>query len=175
MNNKCNHDNFSPSFWLNSSLLAFVSLGLNTNHSLAQIVPDTTLGNGFNSVVTPDQLVNPTVFSITGGHGQDSTLFHSFSDFNVPANTTAFFQNGTNIEQIFSRVIGGNASDISGTIQTNGAADLFLINPAGIMFNEGASLKMEGSFFATTATNIDFGNGQQFSAVNPPTRSPSLR
>ena len=49
---------------------------------------------------------------------------------------------------------------IDGKLQvTGGNANLFLMNPAGIVFGKGASLDINGAFTATTAKAIDFGNG----------------
>ena len=46
---------------------------------------------------------------------------------------------------------------------------MFLINPNGIIFGENASLDVGGSFTATTADSIQFGEQGFFSASNPET------
>ena len=126
--------------------------------------------------VTSDGTVNTQVNTsgntaeITGGETRGSNLFHSFDQFSVPANNAALFDNAENISNIFSRVTGGNTSNINGAIRANGAASLFLINPAGIIFGEGSSLDIGGSFYGSTASSILFENGE-FSAAdldNPP-------
>ena len=117
----------------------------------AQIVPDGTLG-AESSVVTPDVEINGIKSDrIDGGATRGANLFHSFQDFNVGEGRGAYFSNPTAIENILSRVTGSNLSEILGTLGVLGDANLFFINPNGIVFGSNASLDVRGSFVGSTA------------------------
>lgn len=127
----------------------------------AQVIPDRTLGEE-TSVVTPQQLRS----LIEGGAIRGDNLIHSFSKFNIAEGQQVYFANPDNIANILTRVTGNNISEIFGTLGVDGGANLFLLNPNGIVFGENASLDIAGSFLATTAESLIFDEGQ-FSAVNP--------
>ncbi|MEG4109133.1 CHAT domain-containing protein [Microcoleus sp. S13_C5] len=100
-------------------------------------------------------------FNINGGQlSKDGTnLFHSFQQFGLKDGQIVNFISDPNIRNILGRVVGGDASYINGLIQViGGNSNLFLMNPAGIVFGCNAQLNVPGSFLATTATGIGFGN-----------------
>jgi filamentous hemagglutinin family protein len=123
-------------------------------------VPPITQEPGTNTNVNPDA-GNPNQFNITGGQlsGDNQNLFHSFGQFGLNSGQIANFLSNPNIRNILGRVMGGEPSVINGLIQvTGGQSNLYLMNPAGIVFGSGASLNVPASFTATTATSIGFGN-----------------
>ncbi len=139
------------------------AIGFFGDCTLAQITPDTTLDTQ-RSVVTP---LNPQVDRIDGGAIRGANLFHSFQEFNVGNGRSAYFGNPTGIENILSRVTGTNPSNIFGKLGVLGNANLFLINPNGIIFGAAAQLDIRGSFFASTASSFKFPDGSEFSATKP--------
>jgi filamentous hemagglutinin family protein len=135
----------------------------------AQITPATT-GTGSTTVNPSTTTANTT--DIQGGQksSDNKNLFHSFGTFNVKTGEVANFKPDDGIQNILGRVTGGTPSLIDGKLQVNGgvinppAVNLFLMNPAGIVFGKGASLDINGAFTATTAKAIDL-NGKWFNAV----------
>ncbi|MBD2435493.1 filamentous hemagglutinin N-terminal domain-containing protein [Nostoc sp. FACHB-110] len=137
---------------------------------ISAIVMSAICHSDVHAQVTSDGTLNTSVtgsnhYTITNGDRVGNNLFHSFSQFSIPTNGSASFDNATDIENIFSRVTGGNISHIDGAINANGSANLFLLNPAGIIFGQNASLNIGGSFIGTTANSIKFADGTEFSAV----------
>ncbi|MDZ8259044.1 filamentous hemagglutinin N-terminal domain-containing protein [Nostoc sp. ChiQUE01b] len=134
--------------------------------SEAEITPDNTLPNNTYIKIEERNRI------IEGGTQAGNNLFHSFQDFSLPSENIAIFNNDLNIKNIISRVTGGLVSNIDGLITSNGTANLFLINPNGIIFGVNARLNIGGSFLATTANSIKFADGIEFSAKKP--QYPSL-
>ncbi|MCL1473200.1 filamentous hemagglutinin N-terminal domain-containing protein [Argonema antarcticum] len=131
--------------------------------SFGQIVPDRTVG----TTVTPNVEINGLPSDrIDGGTINGTNLFHSFQEFNIQSGRGAFFTNPEGITNIFTRVTGINPSNINGILGILGNANLFFLNPNGIIFGAGARLDLKGSFVATTANSILFDKGFTFSANN---------
>jgi filamentous hemagglutinin family protein len=122
----------------------------------AQVVPDHSLPN-------PSSVqVGVTELEIGGGTTVGSNLFHSFEQFSIPAGSAAIFNHSSAIQNIISRVTGSLPSEIDGLLGTKGSANLFFVNPNGIIFGPQAQLRVGGSFLATTASDIRFGDGTAF-------------
>jgi filamentous hemagglutinin family protein len=137
-------------------LVIFSLLGSLSPVTPASAQPITPAADGTNTVVTPegDRL------DISGGSlSQDgANLFHSFQQFGLSQGQIANFLSNPEIRNILGRVVGGDASYINGLIQiTGGNSNLFLMNPAGILFGANAQLNVMGDFTATTATGIGLG------------------
>ncbi|MCJ8281817.1 MAG: filamentous hemagglutinin N-terminal domain-containing protein, partial [Rivularia sp. ALOHA_DT_140] len=142
--------------FLSGLLGGFITLG--TLPVTAQVNSDGTTNTTVNSTGNN--------FNILNGIQKGNNLFHSFGEFSIPTTGSAIFNNSTDVVNIINRVTGGNISNIDGLIKANGNANLFLINPAGIVFGENASLNIGGSFLGSSAESILFEDGFEFSAVN---------
>lgn len=128
---------------------------------------DNTLGNE-SSIIQPESIINGTQSNlIKGGALRGANLFHSFSEFNVDQGKGIYFNNPSGIERIITRITGNRLSEILGVLGIyGGQADLFLVNPNGIIFGASASLDLKGSFLASTANSVTFSD-TEFSANDP--------
>ncbi len=144
-----------------------IAIAFTANSALAQITPDSTLGVE-RSLLRPNVQINGASGDrIEGGAQRGSNLFHSFSQFNINNGQRVYFANPAGIQNILTRVTGKESSNIFGTLGVEGSANLFLLNPNGILFGKNARLNVGGSFLGTTANSFVFPNGLEFSATNP--------
>ena len=144
-------------------LISSVSL-LTVQPVQADVIADTTLPN-------PSIVLSGELILIEGGTRPQNgaNLFHSFAEFSIDTDESAYFSNPNGVERIFSRVTGNNKSEILGTlgILDSGNADLFFLNPNGVIFGRDARLDINGSFIVSTADAIGFSDRGVFSAVLP--------
>lgn len=122
-------------------------------------LPGTTAGNlaPVGSTFTIDQ---------ASGFTAGSNLFHSFSSFNLTAGQIADFTGAAGLQNILARVTGGNESSIDGQLKSSvSGANLYFINPAGVIFGPNASVNVTGSFYVSTADHIKMVDGSQFNAA----------
>ncbi|WP_238548950.1 DUF4347 domain-containing protein [Acaryochloris marina] len=137
-------------------LLPFLGVYLWMQPAHAQSI--VTEPNGTQTIVTADG----KRFNISGGSlsGDGANLFHSFKKFGLSQGEIATFLSNPGIQNILGRVNGGDASIINGLIQVQGSnANLYLMNPAGIVFGPNATINVPADFRATTATGIGFEKG----------------
>ncbi len=119
------------------------------------IIPDGTTPTTFTGGATTCS----NSCSITGGIQSAGNLFHSFARFGIDSGATVTFLD-PGVQNIVTRVTGGDRSLIDGTLAVSGGnANLYILNPNGITFGDGASLQLGGSFVASTADAIAFEDG----------------
>lgn len=151
---------------LNILAIAGMSWVATTFSAAAQLVPDNSLGSE-GSLVTPNVLINGELTDrVDGGAARANNLFHSFLEFNVNDGQRVYFANPIDIENIVTRVTGLSESQINGTLGVDGSANLYVINPNGIVFGPNAELDIRGSFLGSTQEQLEFENGYVFSAMN---------
>ncbi|MBE9009858.1 filamentous hemagglutinin N-terminal domain-containing protein, partial [Pseudanabaenaceae cyanobacterium LEGE 13415] len=170
--------------WTIASVISALLLG---QPAIAQVTPDDTLGSE-RSVLLQDATFNGVPLQITingvltpidvirGGARRGNNVFHSFSQFNAALDRgTYFLVPDPQVQNVFARVTGSTPSNILGRLGTfqiigdgffSSNANLFLINPNGILFGNNASLEVGGAFIATTANAVRFGDNT-FSATAP--------
>ena len=155
---------------LNMVLLVTMGLLITVPTLHAEVVTDGTVGPG-GTIAGPNYDINETFGTLSG-----SNLFHSFTTININTGETATFSwpaaAGSN--NIVGRVTGGTFSNIDGSINsTVSGANLWLVNPNGVVFGSNASINVLGSFHASTAENIKFDDGTEFgtSVVSNPVLS----
>jgi filamentous hemagglutinin family protein len=127
----------------------------------AQITLDGSLGPA-QALVGPNYTIDSIVGSMRG-----SNLFHSFGAFNVRTGESATFTNSTPapISNVLSRVTGGTSSFVDGLLRsTIPGANLYLINPRGVVFGPAAALDVPGAFHVSTADYLRLADGGIFSA-----------
>lgn len=148
-----------PVLFMGISLLAVSSCG---GLAWAQIVTDGTVG--------PVASLSGAAVEIGADLGtvQGTNLFHSFEDFNIANGQTVTFTGPQTLANLLSRVTGGRVSTIDGVLRSEvGQADLWFLNPAGVVFGPGASIDVPASFHVSTADEVRFSDGTVFSASDP--------
>jgi filamentous hemagglutinin family protein len=145
--------------WLTLLCCFFLLCTLLLPASHAQMTLDGSLGPR-GPLPGPNYRIPAEVGQLRGGN-----LFHSFGQFNIQRSESATFTGPASVANIFSRVTGGNPSVIDGRLQsTIPGANVYLLNPTGVLFGPNASLDISGSFHVSTANVIRFRDGATFSA-----------
>jgi len=145
------------------ALATVFAIGLAASSQInAQIITDGSTGaqvtlNGLD-VTIEDSL----------GTRAGNNLFHSFETFNISSGGSASFTGDSNIQNVISRVTGGEVSNIQGTLRSEvGNADFYFINPAGVTFGEGGSVDVPASFHVSTNDKLRFTDGAVLDTASP--------
>src|SRR5688572_10620742 len=124
----------------------------------------------FDGSVGPRGSRSGTDMVIPASYGRivGANLFHSFGRFDVPQGSSVRFAGPPRVGNVVARVTGGAASHIHGTLGCDiPNANLFLVNPAGVLFGPGARVDVGGSFVVSAAHELTLADGGRFSSVNP--------
>lgn len=114
-----------------------------------------------------------TVFTVDGGTRAGGNLFHSFSTFSLGVGDTTRWTrsagDGATVNNVVSRVTGGQVSQISGTLDSTALpnASFYFINPAGIVFGAGAQINVPAAAYFSTAADLRFADGASFAVTAP--------
>lgn len=128
----------------------------------AQVSLDGTLGPA-GTLPGPDYQIGAELGRQVGGN-----LFHSFDQFSIHTGESATFSGPNSVTNIIGRVTGGNESFIDGALRsTIPGANLYLLNPAGVLFGEHAQLDVPGSVHVSTADYLRLSDGGRFDARTP--------
>ena len=141
--------------WICFCILVTIFMSYN---ALGEVVFDGSMNSSTEDMkLTGDMNIISDYGSIKGNN-----LFHSFKTFNVNLKESVTFSSQQAVKNIIARVTGGQFSTINGAVKSD--ANLYLMNPQGIIFKEGASIEIDGSFYATTADYIS-SNDVRFSSL----------
>jgi filamentous hemagglutinin family protein len=142
--------------------LLTLTLVVISHSAWAEITLDGSLGHA-GALPGPNYQIGADLGQQHGGN-----LFHSFRDFNLQSHESATFSGPAKVQNVISRVTGGNPSNIDGTIRsTIPNADMYFLNPSGILFGPNARLDVSGSFHASTAHTLKLQDGGEFNARTP--------
>jgi filamentous hemagglutinin family protein len=153
------------SFSIRSNTLCFLIAAVSAAQAAGPpgIRTDGTLGGPATTLSGPLYSIGQNLGVLSGGN-----LFFSFQYFNVAAQQTALFTTTSpGISNIISRVTGGFASDIEGTLAVraaSGSPDFFFINPSGVIFGPTSTVDVPGAFHVSTADYLKFSDGNYFYA-----------
>ena len=143
-------------------LVAAGVLSAGSPPALGQIATDGTMGAA-GSLTGPSYVISESLGTRIGDN-----LFHSFRLFNIATGESATFTGTADLRNVLSRVTGGSPSSIDGLLRSQvGQANVFLINPAGVVFGPNAQVDVPAAFHVSTADELRFPDGGVFSASDP--------
>lgn len=138
--------------------LALIAACATVQTSHADVVRDGSIGPGVGTQPGgPNFVIDESMGQLNG-----TNLFHSFSRFDLNSGQSASFTAASPVDNVISRITGGTLSTIDGGISSAiPGANLFLINPAGLIFGPNATVNVNGSFYVSTATYLRFADNSQ--------------
>jgi filamentous hemagglutinin family protein len=143
-----------------SLILSLLFIVFVTGHLYAEIVFDGTINPQMSGLMYEGHME----ISADMGKQMGQNLFHSFQTFNINQDEIANFSGPDSINNIITRVTGGESSWINGTLNVSiPEANFYLLNPSGFMFGPKASLNLSGSFHVSSADYLSFEDGKFFS------------
>ena len=150
-------------------LAAFAVCSLVAARGRADVVFDSSLGE---PGLAPAGVIGTTAvdYRIGAERGQlrGTNLFFSFQRFSIESGRIGAFDGPSGVQNVLARVTGGEASHIDGTLGSAIAgADLWLINPSGVVFGAGSRLALGGALYLSTADHIRLADGTRFAAALP--------
>jgi filamentous hemagglutinin family protein len=111
---------------------------------------------------------NFSIPSSIGRIASQKSLFESFNTFNLEQGDVATFSGPGSIKDVLVRVTGGT-SNIDGVIRsTMPAADIYFIDPFGVILGPHSKLDVDGSVAITTGQYIRLGKGKYFYGKSGP-------
>ena len=134
--------------------------------ALAEITTDGTIGGGGSGQLIPSG--NGFTYDITEDLGQriDSNLFHSFDQFSLLVGESANFSGDPTIQHIIGRITGGVPSTLDGTLSSSiVGADVWLVNPAGLLLGPNAVLNVPGAVHLSTGESVQLSDQTEFTAA----------
>src|SRR5207249_5297660 len=124
---------------------------------LGGVVLDGSFGKS-GALPGPNYMIQASFGKQVGGN-----LFQSFNQFNLISSQSATFTGPQTVHNILGRITSGSASSIDGLVRSDIAgANLFLLNPAGVMFGPNAKINVSGSFAVSTANYLKLADGGKF-------------
>lgn len=124
----------------------------------------------FDGTLGPSGVLEGPDYTIksTAGTQVGQGLFHSFREFSLESGEQATFTGEASISHVLARVTGGQKSEINGTLRSDiPDADLFFVNPAGVVFGNDSAIQVDGSLYVATADYVELGSGGRFDAGKP--------
>ncbi len=147
-------------------LILFISLFIlilySDLNSWAQITTDGSVGR-LEVLSGPNYSIDANLGQQLGGN-----LFHSFQEFNLQQHESAHFSGPDTVQNIITRVTGGHPSHLDGLMRsTIPQAQLYFLNPYGIIFGPNVQLDVQGGFHVTTANYLQLEDGGYFGTRHP--------